>query len=290
MITLKPCLLVSLHTAIEGGVRYTRTDLEGSVGADGTKIDRWETIKTTIDEKEHVLAVKVRSKCQGLVRGVCAPTVFGLICLGVKKPLLDEAVKEARRLADAFNAEAKTVRVLFFILVARIAETDEEAVRAIGEEVRGLVGEMDRAIQSFDVEAVRKTVLRAKQVGTALSGEAKEKFSAAIETARKAANQIARRVDRGGEDAAKVLTEIQLDALSSARFAFLDLSNASDVSVENVLPAELRVVDPIAAPDGVEVDTSGSPMWSSDDPEEGGDGVSKDGLQEDVVDVNEETR
>src|SRR6516165_9924474 len=101
--TLRPGLLVSLKTSIRGNVKYDATVLEGEhFTADGAMEKRWETTKHIADPAEHERAVKARSKAAATVRGVCSHSAFGLLCPENRTAKLDEAIAEARRIADEF--------------------------------------------------------------------------------------------------------------------------------------------------------------------------------------------
>ena len=251
---LKPGLLVSLKTSLEGGVTYERRDLaveadpnldadpvvvvdtEATVPADQPKADvaRWETTRVIEDAEEHKRAVTARNAAGRAIRSVCTATSFGLLCNQDREAVLDKAVAEARALVDAHNATAKHTRVSVYVLKGRIASTDEEAARAIASEVRGLLSEMEAGIRRLDVEAVREAASRAKKVGAVLDETQAKLISEAVVAARDAARQIVRRVEGDGEAAEKVLAELSTSAIEKARFAFLDLEEGAAVEA---LPA-----------------------------------------------------
>lgn len=228
--TLRPGLLVSLKTSVTGGVAYKRIDLDPEHPvADGAVESRWETTKVVEDAREFEAASKLRGKCRSLVASVCAASDFGLLCPSDRQKDLDAAIIEARKLADAFNADAVRSTVNIYIVCGRIAQDDEEAIRAINGEVRELLEAMESGIKAADVEAIRAAANSARQLGQMLTESAGEKVGKAIEQARSAAREIVKRVEKDGEAAATVVAELKLDAIDSARFAFLDLDGAKHV-------------------------------------------------------------
>lgn len=238
--TLRPGLLVSLHTKLEGGVRYEREDLDANATEAGAKIERWKTTKVTEDPEEHAAGVKVRGKVGSLIRSVCAHTSFGLLCPRDKEKSLDEAISEARALAATFNAKAKTTGVSVFVLKGYIAETDTEAARAIASDLRGLLDEMKAGVASADVGRIRDAALRAKRMGAMLDDATAKRVKAAIEEARK----VAREIVKAGDDARQVIQQVKLEAVDSARFAFLDMEEAATKDEGEALPpVEARALD-----------------------------------------------
>lgn len=223
--TIRPGFLVSLKTSVRGGVEYRRTDLAAPEAAapDGAAVARWETTKITIDPAEVERASKARGKARSVVASVCSASAFGMLCPEDRGADLARAIEEARGVAAAFNATATHTTIGVYVLAGRIAASDEEAARAIASEVRELLESMRDGIAGADVERIREAANKARALGSMLSDEAAGKVSKAIEAARSAAREITRRVEKGGETAAKVVESIRLDEINAARFAFLDL-------------------------------------------------------------------
>ena len=163
-------------------------------------------------------------------------SAFGLLCPVEREPELDAAIARARALADEHNASATCTVVSIFALKGRIAETDEEATRAIVDEVKGLLDAMSNGIDRLQPTAIRAAADQARALGAMLAPEQAEKVEGAIVAARRAARLIVKRVEKEGEDAAVVLADIQRGAIEKARFSFLDLDVAPAAS-EPALPS-----------------------------------------------------
>ncbi len=239
--TLKPGLLVSLRTSMSGGVEYTRVDIESANGTEGASREKWETTKVVQDPAEHERATKVRGKCGSLIRAVCVPSAFGYLCPMTSEKQLDEAIVEARALAETFNREARTTRVAVYCLKGKIAETDDEAARAVSGELRELLDEMRAGIGEANVEKIREAASKAKKIGTMLDEVTAGKVTRAIDEARTVAKDIVKKLV-AGEDIATTVQAIQLKALDEARFAFLDL-DADAPTGERLAPVETRGLD-----------------------------------------------
>ncbi len=234
---LKPGLLVSLKTSIRGGVTYARKDLDtGEIVDPDADVSRWETTRVIADAEEYERARKARSTATIMLRRECTATSFGLLCPAANEEALDAAVERARDLARRFNAGASHSDVSVFVLKGRIAETDEEATRAIADEVAGLLDAMERGVREFDVKSIRDAANRARAMGEMLEARESETVGRAIEAARKAARTIVKRVEKGGESAEAVARDLWTGPIEKARFAFLEAG--ADVQREGeALPA-----------------------------------------------------
>ena len=221
---IRPGLLVALKSTVRGGVSYVRRDLESS-----EQMAKWETIRTIQDPAEHERATKARNKALAEIRAVCAPTTFGLLCPEDKEAELDAAIARARVIRDEHNASATFTHVDIYVLKGRIASTDEEAARAIAQEVASLIESMNSGINNLKADEIREAASKAKQMASMLSEEKAIAIDSAVEQARKAARQIVKRIEKDGETAAVVLADIQRGGIEKARLAFLDLSEERPV-------------------------------------------------------------
>jgi hypothetical protein len=235
--TLRPGLLISLKTSIRGNISYHTRDIEPAhLTDDGQQRARWETQRTIADPDEFERATQVRSKVRSVIGGVCANSAFGLLCPENIAGNLDNAITEARRIAEDFNATAKLTRVYVYILAGRIAPDDVEAVRAINGEVRDLLADMAEGVSNLDVKVVRDAANRARNLGQMLSPDAQSRIQVAIDAARGAARQIV----KAGEQAAQEIDQRTIARITEARTAFLDLDPVAEVAAP---AAEARSLD-----------------------------------------------
>lgn len=236
--TLRPGLLVSLKTTLHGNVHYQKRIIETEhTTADGAQRAKWETVRTITDPAEHEKAETARAKAGSLIRSVCAHSAFGLLCPEGKADELEQATKEARAVADAFNATASLSRISVYIITGRIAPDDVEAVRAINSEIADLMQRMTTGIEQLDVKAIREAARKAKSVGAMLPRETAERVQNAIAIAR----SVARKLTKAGEQAAQEIDAAAIKAIANARTAFLDLDDSGQ---EIATPAtEGRAID-----------------------------------------------
>jgi hypothetical protein len=225
---LKPGFLVALGTTLEGGVSYERSEqareTEGNGALSYREVVDWRTKRTTEDAVEHEKAVKARSLATNAVKRICARvgSQGTLLCPLEKEEELDAAIAEAHSIADSFNADARHTRVSVSIYKARMSESDEVNTRAIANEIKSLLAAMESGVVKLDAEGIRNAANRARQVGAMLESADAERVDSAISAARKAARAIVKRVEKGGEQAADVLRDLQTRPIETARFAFLD--------------------------------------------------------------------
>lgn len=243
-MTLQPGYLVALSVRCDGGIKYTRVDLDADKKeGDTAAVERWETTKVVDNPEEHQRARKVQSKCGSIIRSVCTHTAFGLLCPEAKLKQLQEAITEAKSLADKHNSseENTTTTIGVYVMLGKVAQTDQEAARAIASEMRALVDEMEAGIGAGNVDAARKAASEALKMGKMLDEATNKKVSAAVEEVRAAAKEMTRKI-MAGEDRAAVVAKIKLDAVKSARFAFLDM-DAPAPAGERLPGVAARVVD-----------------------------------------------
>lgn len=221
---IRPGLLVALRTSIKGGVSYQRIDLDaGTPVMEGVTVARWETTREVRDAVEHERAVKARTTVRNLIVRECAHSAFGLLCAEANAEKLEAGIAEAQRVAQEFNDTAQHTRIDIAVLTGRVADSDVQAAQAIGAEVRELIDAMQDGIKSADPTAIRDAASRARALTEMLSSDTAEAVRGAVEQARKAAREIVKRVEKAGETAAQVVSELKLEALERARFAVLDI-------------------------------------------------------------------
>lgn len=224
-IKLKPGILVALSTQIRGGASYQRVDLETGLKVEtGAQVDKWETTKTVADPEEYTRATKVRATISAIIRRTCievGPNV--VICPEANEGELNAAITRSRVLRDEFNASSTYAQISVRVWKGRIASTDEEAMQAVGEEVRELLSAMSTGIDKLDAEAIREAADQARKLGMVLDESQAATVNEAVKQARAAARTIVRRIEKEGEQAAIVARDIQRGAIEKARIAFLDL-------------------------------------------------------------------
>ena len=221
MLKLRPGFLVSLSTRVEGGVVYSRQDLDQH--AEGAAdVARWETERRILDKAEFEAAGATRGKIRSLIRSVCSWTPFGLICAEEDEPKLDEKIAASQAIADQFNGGAQHSKVKFATLRGKIAETKQEAVTAVRDEIAALVRDLEAATRLGRVDTIRDVAARATQMGRLLEvkSDARGKLDKAVSYARRIARDVVKRVEKGGEQIADVLAGEKFSAIAAARFTF----------------------------------------------------------------------
>ena len=238
---LKPGLLISLGSSIDGGVSYDRSNRETLPSENGEERVKWDTERLTRDPQEHAKAVSVRSLVCNTIERLCVKTRHGvLLCPEEKESDLDDAIEEAQGIASEFNSGATYTSVSLTVYKGRIEETDEANTRQIVREIQGLLSQMERGVIKLDAAGIRRAANRARELGQILSDEDQERVGAAITSARKAARTISKRLEKGGEEAAAVADAIKrmraVAPIETARFAFLDEADPRFAGLDDTEP------------------------------------------------------
>jgi hypothetical protein len=186
--TIRPGLIVSLHTAVVGGVRYARTDLDAPQEGKGERA-RWETTRTIEDPEEWRAARAAQSAASCAIWKVCVRSPFGLLCPMDREPLLDEAISRARAIVAAHNATARVARVELRVLKGRLGAED---VVEIASEVTGRLETADQQIAAGDAKGARKAATAARSLAEMLGEAAAAKVREAVKAARAAAREVAK--------------------------------------------------------------------------------------------------
>jgi hypothetical protein len=235
--TLRPGFLVSLKTSTSGNIEYVRTPVSNGKTEDGAAVQEWQTKRTIINPAEHEAGQKARSKASSLVRSVCIPSVFGLLCPEDAAEKLEKAVADARKVIDEFNEGAKLSRISIYILCGRVMPDDAEAVRAISSEIRDLMAEMQGGVENANVDAIRDAASKLKGVGGMLTTEMQTKVQMAVDTGRAAAKAYVADRERDGQDGTVSVDRSAARRISELRTAFLDLSDEQSVAAPKAAPA-----------------------------------------------------
>jgi len=236
--TLRPGILVALKTSVFGGVKFDRKDIAKT---DDRTVEKWETTRLCDDPDDYDRAVGSRAAAGSEIRRVCSQTSFGLLCPESKEAELTEAIDRAMRIAAAHNQLSTRTKVRLYVVKGRVATDDQQAAEAIASDVGDMLGQMNDAVAKMDPDAIRKAAVNAKQMLQVLSEDKAKAASTAIEAARKVARTIVKRITNGGEDAAKVMADLQKEqgAIASARLSFIDVDHREDVDAtpSEALPA-----------------------------------------------------
>jgi len=214
--TIRPGLLVAIKTSVTGNVSYLKKDISSQVD---------ESTRTVMDADEQDKATKARSAARALISGICSKTSFGYLCPEVDRPALEERIEKAQKVVSEFNKDSVFTKINFFVVPARIADTDEAAIKAINSEVRELLDQIDQGIQNLDVKVIREAAGQVKQLGQMLTPETQARLNVGIDAVRAMATQWV----KAGETAAKEIDRTVLRRLQDARTAFLDLDGQAEV-------------------------------------------------------------
>jgi hypothetical protein len=218
---MRPGILVALKSRVSGGVEYQHSGVEED--EDG-KVKRWETTRVMEDPEERKAAGDALQKAVRLVNSLCTRTTFGLLCPVDREAELDAAVVQMREACRVWNAQATYSFIYASAIKGRIADNDEEALRAIVEEATEVLERMDKSLSDADLKQIRKAADDAKALSAMMTPESAGQLTAAYEAARRAARAITKKAGDMDARVADALIEVQQEAFNKARFAFLETS------------------------------------------------------------------
>ncbi len=236
---IRPGLLISLSTSVKprhaDAIKSTRELIESRTLPDGSLYERWKKTKTILDPKEWKRAGQARLRVRALVKAACAQTAFGFICPAEEQEQLDANLRQADREVAEFNRTSQHYEVRWQYLAGEIKADDAEAVRAIREQVGGILEDLESATKAGDVESIRDLCGQAQQMERLLEQKstARGQVGRAVEAGRKIARAVVKQVQKAGEKIEGVLTEEQRSPISLARFAFVQRVDLDDEPQED---------------------------------------------------------
>jgi hypothetical protein len=241
--TLRPGLLVSLKTSVQGNAKYIPNDRTVRIDDEGREITEIETTRVIADPAEFKRAGEARGRARSIIASVCVGSNFGMLCPERDKDQLDQALVDARKVVDEFNATATVTHVSVYAMIGRVASDYVEAVRSINSEVSDLLSKMEQGLRNLDVKAIRAAANDAKEIGQMLAPDAAVRVQMAVEAAR----QSARKIVKASETAAAEIDMRAIRTVTDMRTAFLDLDGAKAVAAPK---GAARAVDfaPVDAP------------------------------------------
>lgn len=224
--TLRPGLLVSLKTSLTGNIRYEKRIIEPErVTEDGVEKAKWETLRTIENKAEHTLGRAAQLAARACITRVCTNTAFGLLCPQTQAGELEQALKDARTIADEFNDQAQLSRLKIYVIAGKVAPDDGEAIKAINSEVRELIKNMEEGVANLDVKVIRDSANDLRKLNGMLAADAAGKSQVAIDVAR----TVARKIVKNGE---QMVDQAAIARLTEVRSSFLDLGDTDTPEVE----------------------------------------------------------
>ncbi len=250
-----PGILVALKTSVTGGVSYQHQSLEED---EAGKVKRWETTRLMDDPDERKKAAETCGKAANLVARLCVRTSFGLLCRTDREQELDEAVTQMRAMATEWNSKARYSFVNLSAIKGRIADNDEEAIRAILDEARDLLDRMDRGLAQADVKVIRDAAVRATRLSQMMTEDTSVTISKAIAAAREAATAIVKRSGDVADTLDETVIDVERSLFDRARFSFLDSATAVIETLPSVnlqRGASLEIDNPTTSTETVETES-----------------------------------
>lgn len=249
-LSIKPSVLLGKSISRAAGITYQRTLLDESEKG-GTESRRWETLRVIPNVDEFKASGALVAECNRALMKVCVKTAVGLLCSKDNEKALDDTVAEIRSMIETANETYATVRISAAFVKGVIESSDDEAAKAITQDIQGFLANLYDAIEKCDVKKIRQTVLSMKGIDTLLPSVESEKIKAAMMAAKKVAKTIVAEVEKKGREITEVKQEFDLSEIDVARIAFVEIApTAAAMAAEPPAP---DIVEASERMQGVEV-------------------------------------
>lgn len=226
-IVLLNTVMVHLHTEVNGGRKYEKTDVATDVDGNRVTTD-YHGKKIVEDAEELQRAEQIRGAASNAVKALCSAGDCGLNMRPENRQKLREVYEEHTATVELFNSSARFCHIVFIVRTGTI-DNEPFNIDSMKQEMDGLLTEMLAAIDAVDINRIRATATKAKLASRSLAPAAESKMRAAWEAAQEVATALKKRVIKHGELAESVIKELNTEAIKSARFNTLDRSTGEMV-------------------------------------------------------------
>jgi len=255
LLRIQPCKYVVVNVPLYGPRKTTQRKQKREKGksvqyrgVEAVKIHT-ESDQLIICPEEHGRAKELQGKLGGRLRRLGTCVVDGLVAIPLTSlPEYEKAKADAKAQAMAFNTSTKFWKVIINCIELELVKRteEEELARLAAYEIQRIMDDMKQALESMSPERIQAAATAAKAKAAALApGIPQGTLYAAVDSSRKARSTIIREVQQRGRSIEEVRNEIDLSAVESARFAFLEFSTPREVNV-------MLTADTALPPDAVE--------------------------------------
>lgn len=237
---LPEVLLVGGRISRSGPVFYEKDD-ESTKREQGIRITeqrRRTTTRTIKDVEGYEAATKLIGSLNTGLGRICVTSLFGRLCPLSKEDELRAFIKEARIDAKKHNESpaGQLHKVRVRLVPGFIAGDAERVAKGLVTEMQDLFSEMQTALDTADVKAIRDVCDRMREAAPVFKGQEQDKINKAITAARKMARKLVSEVEKKGRLVEEVKMEISTESVSRARMDFLALPSDYDADLEEPAP------------------------------------------------------
>jgi hypothetical protein len=241
----KPCSLIMFFAHGHRVNDYKVTEREVLVTEEGAEVSSWRTVKTVLDPENSKKAMSLRGKFMGEVIKLGAQYGSEKIVFVDFERADDVEALKVRWAAEvkAFNASSPIVKINFGLLPPlNLTGENEYLLGNLLDELKSTMVEMKEALENADYESVRKVATRLKGFVTLVPDQQASQIVAAIADARKQARQIKAKLEKKGEQIAKVQEMISTAQVDLAVAACIgeDLPLVDGPSTTDLMEAQAR--------------------------------------------------
>lgn len=203
----KPCKLVMFYAHGHNINDYKVTDREFEKRDNGSELSRWKTEKVVEDPANATKAATLRAK---FLRDICKlGAQYGkekLVFINFEREDdLDAFKVEWRKIVQEFNAQSPVVKVDLGVLPPLdLTGSNEYLLGNLLDEMKDTMGQMKAALEAADYTSVSNVVKRLKGFVALVPDKQATAIVAAIADAKKQARSMKAKLEKKGEEIAKV--------------------------------------------------------------------------------------
>jgi len=244
ILKIQPCKYIVVNVPLYGPRKTTqrkqrREKGESSLykGVEAVSVHT-ESDQLIICPEEHGRAKELQGKLGGRLRRLGTAVVDGLVAVPLTSLTEFEKIKaECKATALEFNSGTLYWKIIINVIELEMVKRTEieEVARLTAFEIQRMLDDVKVALDSMSPERMRSAAAALKAKAASLApGIPQGALYATVDTVRKAASTVSREVVERGRAIEEVRAEIDLSAVESARFQFLEFSIPQEAETARV--------------------------------------------------------
>ena len=226
---LKACTILNHQISRSGGQSYERDNEKTIFNEEGKEVKTWSTKKTTADKEEFDKGTSLQGAAKRALNGMGVHSPMGVIVNRERREEAELLAEEWDTKIAEYNTKADHTDIDCWITIFDLEGRNIAQLEKVIDRMFNLLGELSEALDSYNPENIRRILQKVAGYSTILPQAAAEAFEAAIENARKKANEISKYDKRATRLAAKIEEEVSgKDADDVLAEAQKDLDEALD--------------------------------------------------------------
>lgn len=205
---LKACTILSHQISRSGGQSYERENEETLFNDKGEEVKTWNTKKTTKDKEEFDKGTSLQGAAKRALNSLGVHSPMGVIVNREKRDEAEKLAEEWDAKIAEYNAESDHTDIDCWITIFDLEGRNIAQLEKVIDRMFNLLGDLSETLDSYNPENIRRILQKVAGYSEILPQAAAEAFEAAVENARKKANEISKYDKRAARLAAKIEEEV----------------------------------------------------------------------------------